>query len=71
MNYANGIMRRKFGVTGMSAEPSGLHVYPKAAMTLAWKKLNLGRAEKFVRKVDFRVNPENPAGIVDIPAYVK
>jgi hypothetical protein len=71
VNYANGILRRKFGMTGMNAEPSGMHVYPKAAMTLAWKKLNLGRAEKFVRKVDFRVNPESPAGIVDIPAYVK
>jgi hypothetical protein len=38
---------------------------------LAWKKLNLGSGEKVVRKVDFRVNPDQPAGIIDIPAYVK
>jgi hypothetical protein len=71
VNYANGVLRRKFGLTGMNASPSGLHVYPKAALALAWKKLNLGKGDRFVRKVDFRVDPASPAGMMDIPGYAK
>jgi hypothetical protein len=55
----------------MNAAPSGLHVYPKAALALTWKKLNLGKGDRFVRKVDFRVDPASPAGMMDIPGYAK
>lgn len=71
VNYANGVLRRRFGMSGMNAAPAGLHVYPKAALALAWKKLKLGQGERFVRKVDFRVDPSSPAGMMDIPAYAK
>lgn len=71
VNHGNGILRRKLGMSGLNSAPSGLHVYPKAALTMAWRKLKLGQAERFVRKVDFRVDPRSPAGIVDVPAYIK
>jgi hypothetical protein len=71
VNYANGVLRRKLGMRTLSAAPEGMHVYPKAALALAHKKLKLGQSAKVVRKVDFRVNPAAPKGIVDIPAYAK
>lgn len=71
VNYANGVLRRGLGLKTMAAQPKGLHVYPKAALTLVHKKLNLGKSTKVVRKVDFKVNPSAPKGIMDIPAYAK
>ncbi len=71
VNYANGVLRRGLGMKTLSAAPDGIHVYPKAAFALAHKKLRLGRSQRVLRKVDFRVNPAAPKGMIDIPAYVK
>jgi len=71
VNYANGVLRRNLGMKTPSAAPEGMHVYPKAALALAHKKLKLGKSARVVRKVDFRVSPAAPKGIVDIPAYAK
>ncbi len=71
VNYANGVLRNHFGYTPRSRDIHGLSAYPKAALTLAWKKLNLGKASEFVRKIDFHIDPAKPNGIQDVPAYLK
>ncbi len=71
VNYANGIMRRKFGVNNLSQDINSLAVYPKAALALAWRKLNLSKSDQFVRMIDFKVDPKSDIGISDVPAFAK
>ena len=71
VNYANGIMRNHLGLSPRNRETSGLSVYPKAALTLAWKKMKLNKASEFVRKIDFHIDPSQPNGMQDVAAYVK
>jgi hypothetical protein len=71
VNYANGVLRRNFGMGDLSQSITGPSVYPKAALTMLWKKLNLNRKNKFKRIIDFTLDPQSTTGIVDIPAFVK
>ncbi len=71
VNYANGVLRRKFGFVEPSQNLKKWSVYPKAALAVGWRKLNLDKKSKFVRKVDFRVDPNSKTGMVDIEAFVK
>ena len=71
VNYANGVLRSNFGYAPRSRDTQGLSLYPKAALTLAWKKLKLNRASEFVRKVDFHVDASAPNGMQDVSAYVR
>lgn len=71
VNYANGVLRRNFGMKNLSQSITGPMVYPKAALALAWRKLKLNEGKKVVRKVDFTLDPFSETGMVDIPAYAK
>lgn len=71
VNYANGILRRKFGMEDLSQSITGPMVYPKAALALFWKKFNLNKSGKFKPMVDFTLDPNSKTGISDIPAYMK
>ncbi len=71
VNYANGVLRRKFGFVEPSQNLEKWSLYPKAALAVGWRKLKLDKKSKFVRKVDFKVDPKSKTGIVDIDAYVK
>ncbi len=71
VNYANGILRRKFGVQNPSQGTNNWSIYPKAALALGWRKLNLNKGKQVVRMVDFKVNPKSLTGIEDIEAYAK
>lgn len=71
VNYANGVLRRKFGMNDLSQDITGLPVYPKAALALAWRKLKIDSNNKFVRMIEFRVDPASDIGITDVPAFVK
>ncbi|MEM7067474.1 MAG: hypothetical protein AAF478_01215 [Pseudomonadota bacterium] len=71
VNYANGVLRRSFGVKNPSQSIEGPAVYAKAAMAVAWRKLKLDQSKKVVRKIDFTVDPLAETGIVDIPAFAK
>lgn len=71
VNYANGILRRKFGMNNLSNSIHGPMVYPKAALALAWRKLNLNRANRFIPMIDFTIDPFSETGIADIPAFPK
>ncbi|MEO0329953.1 MAG: hypothetical protein AAF217_15330 [Pseudomonadota bacterium] len=71
VNYANGVLRRHFGVENPSQSITGPMVYPKAALALGWRKLNLNKSKQVVRTVDFTVDPNVDTGMVSIPAYAK
>lgn len=71
VRYGNGVLRRTLGLKGLSTQPHGWHVYPKAAATLAWKRLGLEKARKFEKIVDFQLAPETELGFRDIDPYAK
>ncbi|MEQ8824915.1 MAG: hypothetical protein RIC14_11135 [Filomicrobium sp.] len=63
VNYANGVLRQNFGYTPRTTRPTGLSFYPKAALAVLWKKLNLQKHKKFVRELKFQIDPKDPTGI--------
>ena len=71
MNYANGLLRSKFGYIPRSRDTTGAAVYAKAALALGWKTLGLNRATDVVRMVDFQIDPAQPFGMRNRPAYAK
>ncbi len=71
INYANGIIRRHTGMKALSRDANGLGAYPKAALALAWRKLNLEKARKFRIMTDFKPDPLAKSGFSDIPAMPK
>ena len=71
VNYANGVLRRSFGMNDLSQSIDGAMVYPKAALALTWKKLKLDKGNKVKRMIDFTLDPESKNGIADIPAFTK
>lgn len=71
VNYANGILRRRFGYTPATNTTGGLSPYAKAALTLFWKKLNLNRKREVVRMIDFVPDKSEPIGYRDIDPFVK
>ena len=71
VNYANGVLRKKFGATSLSQKSDGLSVYPKAALALAWKKLNLNKADEFVRVPTFWLDPKGEDGMSPMDDAVK
>ncbi len=71
VNFANGVLRRKFGMENLSKSIDGLTVYPKTLLALFWRKFNLNSSNKFVPMIDFTIDPSSDTGIVDIPAFAK
>ncbi|WP_209010713.1 hypothetical protein [Labrenzia sp. PHM005] len=71
VRYGNGVLRRTLGLKGLSTEPKGWQVYPKAAAALAWKRLKLEKKRKVQRMIDFRLDPSTELGYVDIEPYAK
>lgn len=71
VNYANGILRRKLGMSNLSNSINGPMVYPKAALAAAWRKLKLNESKRFVPTIDFAIDPNSETGIVDVPAFAK
>jgi hypothetical protein len=66
VRYGNGVLRRTLGFKGLSTKPQGWHVYPKAAATLAWKRLNLEKARQVKRVIKFRLDPTTEHGYTDV-----
>lgn len=69
VNYANGILRRRFGMENLSPAITGATVLPKAALAFAWRKLGLHKSKEVVHTVDFAVDPKSDTGMVDIQAF--
>ncbi|WP_426436871.1 hypothetical protein [Bradyrhizobium genosp. P] len=62
VNYGNGVLRRTLGMQNTSTSDRGLHVYPKAAAALLWKKMGRQIEGDVVKDRDFRIAPESPNG---------
>jgi len=71
VNYANGVLRRNFGMNNLSNSIQGPMVYPKAALAVAWRKLKINESKKFVPTIDFSIDPKSQTGIADIAGYAK
>ena len=69
VRYANGVLRTRLGMQGLSPRIDGVGVYPKMALAAAFKFGGLQKARAIQRMVDFRVAKDAPGGLVDIPAY--
>ena len=67
--FGNGVLRRTTGLNKFSTVPQGMHVYPKAAASLLWKRLKLQKAREFKHVIDFRVDPSAKDGLVTIDPY--
>jgi len=65
--YANGVARRKFGMTPKSTKVDGLGAYAKCAAALAFKKAGIMKSSEREMISTFRLDPENIGTIVDIP----
>ena len=70
VNYGNGVLR-KFGFNTLSQSINGPTVYPKAALAMFWRSMQLNQRNKFVRMIDFAIDPEQDTGITDVPAFAK
>ena len=67
-NYANGLLRRTFRTGDLSRKTSGLSFGAKLALAGMHKYVASRQRKKLVFKVDFRVDPDSPAGVRDVPA---
>lgn len=65
--YANGVMRRKFGLTPKSTATEGLGAYAKCAAALAFKKAGVMKSTEREMLSTFRLDAENIGQIIDIP----
>jgi hypothetical protein len=70
VNFANGLLRRKIGVTP-ARNFDGPSVYAKATLTALYKYSGLQKRDAVKPKIDFRIDPASPKGLVDIPAFLK
>lgn len=71
LNVANGVLRRRFGVTAPARTLSGPSFWAKAAFQAAWRRSPWAqRHQRLQRPIDFRLAPA-AGGIVDIPAYYR
>lgn len=66
VHYGNGVLRRTLGLRNPSTEPSGLHVYPKAAAALLWKKMGRQRAGDVNNTRHFRIDANARNGRISI-----
>lgn len=62
VHYGNGVLRRTLGLRNPSSVPSGLHVYPKAAAALLWKKMGRQLKGDVNRTRHFRIDVTSPNG---------
>ncbi|TPW26311.1 cupin domain-containing protein [Pararhizobium mangrovi] len=64
VHYGNGVMRRTLGIKNASTRDRGLHVYPKAASALLWKRLGRQTSGDVVKQRHFRIDADAPEGLV-------
>ena len=68
INFANGILRNKLGITPRSRSISGPGFWAKAALQAGVKRSGLMKqARKARRPIEFRLDAERPGQIQDIP----
>ena len=63
VNYANGLLRSKFGHAPRSQQITGPVFWTKAGLALAWRRMGLERRERFKRSFVFKLDPEAEMGV--------
>ncbi|VAW12628.1 hypothetical protein MNBD_ALPHA09-1884 [hydrothermal vent metagenome] len=66
VNYANGILRRRYGFQDLSCSTSGPIFLAKMALAAAYKFSGVQKQKRFERKIDFAIDPAAPLGFRDI-----
>ena len=69
VNFANGVLRRAFGLQQLSRNTSGPCFWAKVGLTAAMKATGLQQRHQRRRLIDFAVDPKAADGVRDIPAY--
>ncbi len=68
VNYANGILRNRFGCNNLNQPTSGARLYGRMALAGIWKMAGLQRRRRQRFQIDFKVDPSAPYSVRDIPA---
>jgi hypothetical protein len=73
VHYANGVLRRKFGLKNatLGHATKGAAIYPKLALAALFKKTGLQKRKVSRVKLDFKLDPNAEAGIVDVEPFVQ
>jgi hypothetical protein len=73
VHYANGVLRRKFGLKNvpLGHATKGAAIYPKLALAALFKKTGLQKRKVSKVKLDFKLDPNAEAGIVDVEPFVQ
>lgn len=69
VNYANGVLRRRFGFQSLSQSTAGPAYWAKLGVAAAYKFSGRQTKRQKVMRVDFVVDPSAPQGVRTIPAY--
>jgi hypothetical protein len=69
VNYANGILRNRFGRHELSQKTSGPSYWAKLGLAAAYKFSGNQRKHRKVLPVDFIVDPKAPQGLRTVPAH--
>lgn len=65
--FANGMLRKHLGFAPRSTKASGLGALIKCALALVIKKAGLGRGSEREMIMTFKLDPDNPGKIIDLP----
>ncbi len=69
VNYANGVLRNRFGLSGLKQQIEGPSYWGKLGLAALYKLAGKQRKHRKTLRVDFAVDPEAPRGVRTIPAY--
>jgi hypothetical protein len=69
VNFANGVLRQRFGLSNLQQEIRGGAYWGKLGLSLAYRATGMHKRRRKRLAVDFRVDPSAPRGVRDIPAY--
>jgi hypothetical protein len=69
VNYANGILRSRFGIQKLKQTTHGPGLWSKAALAALYKFSGLQRKREQSFKIDFQVDPGAPNAVRSIPMF--
>jgi len=70
VNVANGLLRKKLGLTSLSQNTRSASFYPKLSLAAAYKLSGLKKKNRHETQIDFRVDPNSPGGYSDIEPHI-
>ncbi len=69
VRYANGLLRRRFGITPKSTATTGMAYFSKAVLQSLWRRSGLARRHIWSRKIEFKLDPSNLDEMIDITPF--